>query len=214
RPARAGRRGGGEAADRAQGRGRGGRARGPGDLGALPPLAGPPRPPGDVWRHHRRRRRHRAALPLREAALAAGLLHGQQGRAAGGGACLLRAQAQAGRAHRTAAGGGAPRARDDGALRALREDRAPGGMSFAPFAPGAWTAGGHRQTLLGYWWRRRLRWDARAEDLVVEAGEDIRLLARVTWQEGPRERAPALVLVHGLGGCDAAGYAVPTAQLP
>ena len=86
-------------------------------------------------------------------------------------------------------------------------------MSFSPFAPPAWTAGGHRQTLLGFWSRRRLRWDAPAEDLVVEAGEDVRLLARVTWQEGPREEAPALVLVHGLGGCDAAGYALATGQL-
>jgi hypothetical protein len=86
-------------------------------------------------------------------------------------------------------------------------------MSFASFAPPAWTAGGHRQTLLGFWSRRRLRWDESAEDLVVEAGDDVRLLARVTWQAGPREAAPALVLVHGLGGCDAAGYAIATGQL-
>jgi predicted alpha/beta-fold hydrolase len=76
-----------------------------------------------------------------------------------------------------------------------------------------WSAGGHRQTLLGYWSRHHLRWDAPAEDLVVEAGEDVRLLARVTWGNGPREAAPALVVVHGLGGCDAAGYAVATGQL-
>jgi predicted alpha/beta-fold hydrolase len=86
-------------------------------------------------------------------------------------------------------------------------------MTFAPFAPPTWSAGGHRQTLLGYWSRHHLRWDAPAEDLVVEAGEDVRLLARVTWGNGPREAAPALVVVHGLGGCDAAGYAVATGQL-
>ena len=56
-------------------------------------------------------------------------------------------------------------------------------MTLTPFAPARGTAGGHRQTLLGYWHRRRLRWDAPAEDLVVEAGDDVRLLARVSWQE-------------------------------
>ena len=86
-------------------------------------------------------------------------------------------------------------------------------MSFAPFAPARATAGGHRQTLLGYWFRRHLRWEGPAEDLVVEAGDDVRLLARVTWQEGRRDARPALVVVHGLGGCDAAGYAVATGRL-
>ena len=48
---------------------------------------------------------------------------------------------------------------------------------------------------------------------MVEAGDDVRLLARVTWQEGRREARPVLVIVHGLGGCDAAGYAVATGRL-
>ena len=86
-------------------------------------------------------------------------------------------------------------------------------MSLTPFAPARITAGGHRQTLLGYWVRRHLRWELPAEDLVVEVGEDVRLLARVTWHEGRRETRPALVIVHGLGGCDAAGYAVATGHL-
>ena len=86
-------------------------------------------------------------------------------------------------------------------------------MSLTPFAPARITAGGHRQTLLGYWVRRHLRWEPPAEDLVVEVGEDVRLLARVTWHEGRRETRPALVIVHGLGGCDAAGYAVATGHL-
>jgi predicted alpha/beta-fold hydrolase len=86
-------------------------------------------------------------------------------------------------------------------------------VKFAPFAPARATAGGHRQTLLGYWYRRHLRWEGPAEDLVVEAGEDVRLLARVTWHEGRRDSRPALVVVHGLGGCDAAGYAVATGRL-
>jgi len=86
-------------------------------------------------------------------------------------------------------------------------------VSLTPFAPARITAGGHRQTLLGYWVRRHLRWEPPAEDLVVEVGEDVRLLARVTWHEGRRETRPALVIVHGLGGCDAAGYAVATGHL-
>jgi uncharacterized protein len=47
----------------------------------------------------------------------------------------------------------------------------------------------------------------------VEAGDDVRLLARVTWAPGSRATRPLLVLVHGLGGCDAAGYAVATGRL-
>jgi predicted alpha/beta-fold hydrolase len=86
-------------------------------------------------------------------------------------------------------------------------------VTVTPFTPARGTAGGHRQTLLGYWYRRHLRWDTPAEDLVVEAGDDVRLLARVTWQEGRRDARPALVVVHGLGGCDAAGYAVSTGRL-
>jgi predicted alpha/beta-fold hydrolase len=86
-------------------------------------------------------------------------------------------------------------------------------VTVTPFAPARATAGGHRQTLLGYWYRRHLRWDVPADDLVVEAGDDVRLLARVSWQEGRRDARPALVIVHGLGGCDAAGYAVATGRL-
>lgn len=86
-------------------------------------------------------------------------------------------------------------------------------MRAREFLPSPASAGAHRQTLLGYWLRRKLRWEAPAEDLVVDAGEDVRLLARITWHRGPREARPALVIVHGLGGCDAAGYAVATGRL-
>jgi predicted alpha/beta-fold hydrolase len=86
-------------------------------------------------------------------------------------------------------------------------------VTVTPFSPAPLTAGGHRQTLLGFWRRRNLRWDAPAEDLVVDGGDDIRLLARVTWQGGRREKHPALVIVHGLGCCDSAGYAVATGRL-
>jgi predicted alpha/beta-fold hydrolase len=75
-----------------------------------------------------------------------------------------------------------------------------------------WLRGGHLQTLLGYWSRRRLRWKAPADDVLVEAGDGIRLLVRASWQPQAARR-PTLVVVHGLGGCDASGYGVATGAL-
>jgi len=43
---------------------------------------------------------------------------------------------------------------------------------------------------------------------VIDAGEDVRLLARASWQPG-RDH-PALLLVHGLEGSDASSYALAT----
>jgi hypothetical protein len=73
--------------------------------------------------------------------------------------------------------------------------------------------GGHRQTLLGYVLRATLRWTLPAEDLVVDAGDGVRLLCRATWQPGPREARPALVLLHGLCSSDQAGYMLATGRL-
>ncbi len=81
------------------------------------------------------------------------------------------------------------------------------------FRPPAWLRGGHRQTILGYWLRRRLRWTLPAEDLAVEAGEGVRLLLRASWQPDPLRARPALVVVHGLGGSDASSYAVSIGRL-
>jgi predicted alpha/beta-fold hydrolase len=81
------------------------------------------------------------------------------------------------------------------------------------FRPHPWLAGGHRQTLLGYWRRRGLRFDRPAEDLVVDTADGARVLLRATWQPGLRRGRPALVLVHGLGGSDASAYVVSTGQL-
>jgi len=78
------------------------------------------------------------------------------------------------------------------------------------FRPSPWTTGGHRQTLLGFLCRRRLAWRLPSEDVVVEAGGDVRLLLRASWQTGPRAARRALVIVHGLGGSDAAGYVLAT----
>jgi hypothetical protein len=38
---------------------------------------------------------------------------------------------------------------------------------FPPFEPAPWTAGGHRQTLLGHWSRRHLTWSPPTEDVLV-----------------------------------------------
>jgi hypothetical protein len=77
------------------------------------------------------------------------------------------------------------------------------------FRPFPFSAGGHRQTLLGFWLRRKVVWTPPTEDLVVEVEDDVRLLARASWQPGRRGR-PTVVLVHGLGGCDRAAYALST----
>lgn len=85
-------------------------------------------------------------------------------------------------------------------------------MRARAFEPHPWTVGGHRQTLLGFLARRALRFTLPFEDLVVDAGGGVRLLCRVTWQPGPRDERPALVLVHGLSGSDVAGYMISTAR--
>ena len=80
---------------------------------------------------------------------------------------------------------------------------------MTPFDPPRWSRGGHRQTLLGYYARRNLRWTAPAEDMLIEAGAEVRLLLRASWQAN-RERHPTVILVHGLGGSDRSGYAIST----
>lgn len=80
------------------------------------------------------------------------------------------------------------------------------------FRPPRFLAGGHRQTLAGFVLRRRLRWPHAFEDVTVEAGEGVRLVARATWQERPADR-PSLVIVHGLGGSSESSYAVSAGRL-
>jgi predicted alpha/beta-fold hydrolase len=53
-----------------------------------------------------------------------------------------------------------------------------------------------------------MRWPLPVVDLPVDAGEGVRLLLRASWQPGPHEDRPALLVVHGLGGSDASSYAV------
>lgn len=81
------------------------------------------------------------------------------------------------------------------------------------FRPAFWLRGGHRQTLLGYALRRFGRWSLPAQDLQVDVAPAVRVLVRVTWQPGPRDARPALVIVHGLGGSDASSYALAAGRL-
>ncbi|HET9315209.1 MAG TPA: alpha/beta fold hydrolase [Vicinamibacteria bacterium] len=83
----------------------------------------------------------------------------------------------------------------------------------ARFRPLPGMSGGHRQTLLGFWCRRNLTFDHEWERVEVDAGDDVRILLRASWQPGPREGRPALLIVHGLGGADAAGYVAATGLL-
>jgi uncharacterized protein len=78
-----------------------------------------------------------------------------------------------------------------------------------PFTPHPLGRGGHRQTLLGYFSRRNLRWTAPVSDIVIDASPEVRLLLRASWQPD-RDARPTLVVVHGLGGSDKAGYAIST----
>jgi predicted alpha/beta-fold hydrolase len=80
------------------------------------------------------------------------------------------------------------------------------------FRPLRFLRGGHLQTLLGYWARRKLRWTLDTEDIVVDPGDGVRVLLRASWQED-REGRPTLVLVHGLGGNDRSTYSVATGSL-
>lgn len=88
----------------------------------------------------------------------------------------------------------------------------------SPFRPRRLSRGGHRQTLLGFWHRRRLAWTPPTEDIVVDAEPGVQLLLRLSlqpeaspWRE-PAPR-PLLLLVHGLGGWDSATYGLATGLL-
>jgi len=80
------------------------------------------------------------------------------------------------------------------------------------FRPRPFLRGGHLQTLLGYWSRRRLLWSLPTEDVVVDAAGGVRLLVRASWQE-QRATRPTVVLVHGLGGDDRSTYSIATGRL-
>ena len=89
----------------------------------------------------------------------------------------------------------------------------PAVSSNGLFRPHPWLRGGHRQTLLAHVLRKRLRWPHPVEDIVVDTADGARLLLRTSWQPGPRESRPALVIVHGLGGSDSSSYVLSAGRL-
>lgn len=73
-------------------------------------------------------------------------------------------------------------------------------MTVSSFRPFPFLPGGHLQTIGGHLLRAALRWRLPTEDVVVEAGEGVRILLRASWR--PEKDRPALLLIHGLEGCD------------
>lgn len=87
-------------------------------------------------------------------------------------------------------------------------------MEANSFRPGLLARGGHRQTLLGFWHRRLLSWTPPTEDVVVDAEPGVQLLLRLSVHaEDSSAPRPLLLLVHGLGGWDAATYGLATGLL-
>lgn len=84
-------------------------------------------------------------------------------------------------------------------------------LSARPFRPFPLLTGGHRQTLAGHAARRFLRWREPTENAVVSAPGEVKLLLRASWQ--PVADRPAVILVHGLEGCDSSGYVLSTGEL-
>ncbi len=84
-------------------------------------------------------------------------------------------------------------------------------MTVAPFRPFPFLGGGHLQTIGGHLLRASLRWRLPAEDVVVDAPEGIRILLRASWQA--EKQRPALLLVHGLEGCDGSPTVVSAGTL-
>ncbi len=84
-------------------------------------------------------------------------------------------------------------------------------MTVTRFRPFPLLSGGHRQTIGGHLLRASLRWSLPAEDVVVEASDGIRILLRASWQA--EKEKPALLLIHGLEGCDGSPTVVSTGTL-
>jgi len=73
-------------------------------------------------------------------------------------------------------------------------------VTVSRFRPFPFLPGGHLQTIGGHLLRAALRWRLPTEDVVVEAGDGVRILLRASWQK--EKDRPALLLIHGLEGCD------------
>jgi len=84
-------------------------------------------------------------------------------------------------------------------------------VTVSSFRPFPLLPGGHLQTIGGHLLRAALRWRLPTEDVVVEAGEGVRILLRASWQA--EKRRPALLLIHGLEGCDRSPNVISTGIL-
>ncbi len=80
------------------------------------------------------------------------------------------------------------------------------GTLDSDFRPLPFLSGGHRQTVVGQLIRRSFRWPFPVQDVVVDAGDDVRLLVRASWQDRPKDTTPAILLLHGLEGSDKSPY--------
>ena len=74
------------------------------------------------------------------------------------------------------------------------------------FRPLPFLGGGHRQTVLGQLFRWGSRWPFPVEDIIVDAGNGVRLLVRASWQNQSQDTTPAILLLHGLEGSDRSAY--------
>lgn len=85
------------------------------------------------------------------------------------------------------------------------------------FEPAPPFYGAHLQTVFGQVLRSRLTWPIETVDELVEVEPGVRLLLRCSWQNengSARKRpAPALLLLHGLEGCDQSVYMIATGLL-
>jgi hypothetical protein len=79
------------------------------------------------------------------------------------------------------------------------------------FRPFPLLPGGHFQTVGGHLLRAALRWRLPTEDVVVEADEGVRILLRASWR--PEKDRPALIVIHGLEGCDRSPNVISTGTL-
>jgi len=84
-------------------------------------------------------------------------------------------------------------------------------VTVSGFRPFPFLPGGHLQTIGGHLLRAALRWRLPSEDVVVEAGEGIRILLRASWRL--EKDRPALLLLHGLEGCDRSPTVISTGTL-
>jgi len=83
-----------------------------------------------------------------------------------------------------------------------------GSRWLTPFEPPSWLRGGHAQTLAGNYWRRPVfAIEADSVPVVVDSGNDSRVLCQCHWQPEPvRQSRLTVLLVHGLEGSSDSRY--------